>query len=168
MLNEYLEIARTYLDTWGVSPELAGLIGLVAVWFVLYIGSGWSFFRFLMRWYQRLIILAGLVALGFWLFYIGREHQIFLDNKSVEGYKPLELVNVSINGGKSAELMPRDRDMRKVVGPEFELKAEICNEDGEVLSTIVKRLNIGCSKDVMISLPILAGGSGDFVVPAPR
>ena len=168
MLNEYLSIARMYLDTWGLSPELAGLILLAAVWIVLYIGSGLSFFRFLMRWYQRLIILAGLVALGFWLFYIGREHQIFLDNKSMNGYAPLELVNVSINGGEAVELMAKDRDMRKVVGPEFELKAEICNEDGEVLNTIVKTLKIGCSKDVMINLPVLAGGSGDFVVPAPR
>ena len=168
MFNEYWEIARPYLDAWGISPCLAGVIALVVVWLVLYALRGVGFFRFLMRWYQRLIVVAGLVALGFWLFYIGREHQIFLDNKAVNDVKPLEQVNVSINGGEAAELMPRDRDVRKAVGPEFELKAEIFDDKGEIVNTITRKIIIGCSKDIMISLPILAAGSEDFVMPSPR
>ena len=168
ILNEYWEIARTFLDTWGISPCLAGVIVILAVWLVLYILRGVRFFRFLMRWYQRIIVLAGLIALGFWLFYVGREHQIFLDNKAVNDYKPLEQVNVSINGGEAAELMARDRGMKKAVGPEFELKAEILDEKGEVVNTITRTVKIGCSKDIMISLPMLAGGAEDFVLPSPR
>ncbi len=168
VMNEYLDVVRVYLDAYGISYELAGVIAAVLLWLILYIGKGLSFFRFLMRWYQRLIVIAGLVALGFWLFYIGREHQIFLDNKAVNDIKPLEQVNVSINGGEVAELMPRDRDMRKVVGPEFELKAEILDADGGTVNTITRKIIIGCSKDIMISLPILAGGSEDFVMPSPR
>ncbi|MBR0278927.1 MAG: hypothetical protein IJQ75_02960, partial [Synergistaceae bacterium] len=121
-----------------------------------------------MRWYQRIIVVGGLVALGFWLFYIGREHQIFLDNKAVNDFKPLEQVNVSINGGEAAELMPRDRDVRKAVGPEFELKAEIFDDKGEIVNTITRKVFVGCSKDIMISLPILAAGSEDFLMPSPR
>ena len=168
MLNEYWEIARTFLDTWGISPCFAGVIVILAVWLVLYILRGVRFFRFLMRWYQRIIVLAGLVALGFWLFYVGREHQIFLDNKAVNDYKPLEQVNVSIPGGEAAELMARDRGMKKAVWPEFELKAEILDEKGEVVNTITRTVKIGCSKDIMISLPMLAGGAEDFVLPSPR
>ena len=168
ILNEYWEIALTFLDTWGISYWLAGLIVILAVWPILYMLRGVRFFRFLMRWYQRIIVLAGLIALGFWLFYIGREHQIFLDNKAVNDYKPLEQVNVSINGGEAAELMPRDRDMRKTVGPEFEIKAEIFDDKGGIVNTITRRVVVGCSKDIMISLPILAGGSEDFVMPSPR
>ena len=168
ILNEYWEIVRTFLETWGISYGLAGLIVLVVVWLILYIGRGLRFFRFLMRWYQRIIVVAGLVALGFWLFYVGREHQIFLDNKAVNDYKPLEQVNVSINGGEAAELMARDRGMKKAVGPEFELKAEILSADGEVVNTITRTVKVGCSKDIMISLPMLAGGAEDFVLPSPR
>ncbi len=168
ILNEYWEIARTFLDTWGVSYELAGVIVLLAVWLLLYILRGLRFFRFLMRWYQRIIVVAGLIALGFWLFYVGREHQIFLDNKALNDYKPLEQVNVSINGGEPEELMARDRGMKKSVGPEFELKAEILDEKGEVVNTITRTVKIGCSKDIMISLPMLAGGAEDFVLPSPR
>lgn len=167
-INEYLDVVKTFLDSYGISCELAFVIALVIVWLILYIGKGLSFFRFLMRWYQRLIVIAGLVALGFWLFYIGREHRVFLDNKMRDDYSPLEQVNVSINGGEIAELTPRDRDMRKAVGPEFELKAEILDDKGEITNTITRKIFIGCSKDIMISLPVLAGGSENFIVPSPR
>ncbi len=168
IFNEYCEILTEFLAQWGISLELGLLIAALILWLLLYIGRGLAFFRFLMRWYQRLIILAGLIALGFWLFYIGREHKIYLDNKAMNDYKPFEQVNVSINGGTSAELMARDRDLRKVVGPEFELKAEVLDDNGEIVSTVTKTINLGFSKDIMINLPVLVGGSGDFIVPAPR
>ena len=168
MLNEYIDVVKTFLDSYGISYELAFVIALVIVWLVLYIGKGFSFFRFLMRWYQRLIVIAGLIALGFLLFYIGREHRVFLDNKTVNEYKALPQINVSINGGEVAELMPRDRDMRKVVGPKFELKAELFDDKGEITDTFTRIITVGCRKDIMISLPILAGESEDFILPSPR
>ena len=135
-----------------------------------------AFLKFLMRWFQRLVVLAALIALGLWLFYIGREHQIFLDNKTLGDFKALEQVNVSINGGEILELMTRERDVKKIVGPEFEIKAEIFNEDGEIINTVTKKVklmpdcvnyNFG-SKDIMINLPAFAAGSENFIVPAPR
>ena len=48
-----------------------------------------------------------------------REHQIFLDNKTIEAdgktFKAMEQVNVSVNGGDPVELLARDRDVIKVV-----------------------------------------------------
>ena len=75
-----------------------------------------SFLKFLMRWTQRIILTAGLIALGVWLFYIGREHRIFLDNRAFENHQSLAQVNVSINGGEVVELMSRERGILKVVG----------------------------------------------------
>ncbi|MBQ9419671.1 MAG: hypothetical protein IJU31_04760 [Synergistaceae bacterium] len=127
-----------------------------------------AFLKFLMRWFQRLVLLAALVALGIWLFYIGREHQIFLDNKTSGEFKALEQVNVTINGGEPVELMTRERDLRKTVGPEFEIKAEVFNEDGEIINTITKTIKINFSKDIMINLPTFAAGEENFIVPAPK
>lgn len=127
-----------------------------------------AFLKFLMRWFQRLVVLAALIALGVWLFYIGREHQIFLDNKTLGDFKALEQVNVSINGGEISELMTRERDVKKVVGPEFEVKAEIFNEDGEIINRIAKKIKINFSKDIMINLPAFAAGEENFIVDAPR
>ena len=132
-----------------------------------------AFLKFLMRLVQRLIVLAALIALGIWLFYIGREHQIFLDNKTLGDYKALEQVNVSVNGGEVSELMSRERDVKKVVGPKFEIKAEIFNDDGEISKTITKEIKIddlckfNFSKDIMINLPALAAEAENFIVPAP-
>lgn len=127
-----------------------------------------AFLNFLMRWFQRLVVLAGLIALGVWLFYIGREHQIFLDNRPLNEHKALEQVNVSINNSDTVELMPRDRDVRKIVGPEFNLKAEIFDENGEITSTINKVIHVDFSKDIMINLPTLAGDDDGFILSAPR
>ena len=127
-----------------------------------------AFLKFLMRWFQRLVLLAGLIALGIWLFFIGREHQIYLDNRPLSGYKSLEQVNVSINDGKVSELLPRDRDVSKIVGMEFTVKAEIFDDKGEITNTITKTIRPKCSKDIMINLPALAAGDEEFIVPAPR
>lgn len=127
-----------------------------------------AFLKFLMRWFQRLVVLAGLVVLGVWLFFIGREHQVYLDNRALSGYKPLEQVNVSVNGGKVSELMPRDRDVRKVVGIKFVVKAEIFDDKGEVSGTIIRTIYPKCSKDIMINLPALVAGDEGFIIPAPR
>ena len=164
ILTEYFALAERL----GVSPEvLCGLI-VLAVFVVLFLLRRIAFFGFLMRWLQRIIVVGGLCALGFWLFYIGREHQIFLDNRTLGEYKALEQVNVSVNGERPSELMPRERDMKKAVGPEFELRAEVFDEDGNITSTITKTIAVKCSKDIMINLPALAGGSEEFILPAPR
>ena len=164
ILTEYFALASRL----GVSPEMLCGIIVLAVFVLLFLLRGIAFFRFLMRWLQRIIVLAGLCALGFWMFYIGREHQIFLDNKTLGEYKALEQVNVSINGEKPVELMSRERDMRKAVGPKFELRAEIFDEDGNIANTITKTITVKCSKDIMINLPALAGGAEEFIVTAPR
>ena len=172
MTTEYIEYIKTeYLalaEMAGLRPELLGVCIFAAVFLVLFLGRGLAFFRFLMRWLQRIILLAALCGLGVYLFYIVREHQIFLDNKTLGEYKALEQVNVNINGGETAELMERERDVRKAVGPSFELKAEIFDENGNVVNTITKTITPAFSKDIMINLPALAGGAEAFIVPAPR
>ena len=127
-----------------------------------------AFLKFLMRWFQRLVVLALLVLLGIWLFYIGREHQIFLDNKTLGDFKALEQVNVSINGGEAVEIMTRERDVKKVVGPKFEIKAEVFNKDGELEKAVTKTIHVCFSKDIMINLPAFVAEDDGFIVNAPR
>ena len=129
-----------------------------------------AFLKFLMRWFQRLVLVAALIALGVWLFFIGREHQIFLDNKTLGDFKALEQVNVSINNGETIELMARERNVKKIVGTKFEIKAEIFDSDGEISNTITKEINLclSLSKDIMINLPAFAAENENFMLPAPR
>ena len=124
-----------------------------------------------MRLLQRTIALLSLIALGVWLFYIGREHQVFLDNRSMEvdgrSFKALEQVNVSVNGANPLELYPRDRDMAKAVGPSFTVKVEVLDSmGGDVVRTIETKVDMGFGRDVMLSLPLMAADQ-DFLLPPP-
>ena len=125
-----------------------------------------------MRFFQRTVLLALLIALGTWLFYIGREHRVFLDNKSIErdgkNFRALEQVNVSINGGEPIELLARDRDVAVTVGPKFSLKVEFLDSmGGDVERVVEMTLEPGFDKDLMLSMPLLNAARGDFILPPP-
>ena len=126
----------------------------------------------LMSFVQRLALLALLIALGVWPFYIGREHQIFLDNKSIQrdgkNFRALEQVNVSVNGSAAVEMFPRDRDVAKAVGPAFSIRVEVLDSlGGDVEKVIELEVRPGFDKDLMLSLPLLAAGREDFILPPP-
>lgn len=127
-----------------------------------------AFLKFLFSWFQRLLVIAGLAALGIWLFYIGREHKIFLDNKNFEDFKAFEQVNVRINNGEEIELMQRERSFAKVVGPKFEVEAKIFDENGEISDTVTRTVKICFSKDIMINIPVFAVSDDGFILPAPK
>ena len=165
MFETYL---NEFMAFYQQRPELVIGGGIIVLFVLLFLLRGIKFFGFLFRWLQRLILIAALCGLGLLMFWIGREHKVYLDNKTLGDFAALEQVNVSVNGGEAAELMARERDVRTAVGPEFELRAEVFNEDGDVVNTITRTVRPGCSKDIMISLPALAGGSEEFIVPAPR
>ena len=126
----------------------------------------------LMRLFQRLVVLALLIALGTWLFYIGREHQIFLDNKSIErdgkNFRALEQANVSVDGGPAIELLARDRDVAVSVGPKFTIRVEVLDSlGGDVEHVVELALEPGFAKDLMVSIPLLVAGRDDFILPPP-
>lgn len=125
-----------------------------------------------MRFIQRTVALVLLVALGAWLFYIGREHQVFLDNKTLEyegkTYKALKMVKVTPANGSAIELLPRDRDVVKVVNPSLSLKIEVMDEFGETVEKVFDlNLKLGFTKDIMLSLPLLASGQAEYILPPP-
>jgi hypothetical protein len=125
-----------------------------------------------MRALQRIAVLCLILMLSAWLFYIGREHQVFLDNRTIEtdgqSFRALPFVKVSVAGKPSIELMPRDRDVSAAVGPRFTVKVEVMDEFGEEVEKVVeKEITPGFSGDMMLSLPLLAAERDDFVLPPP-
>jgi hypothetical protein len=125
-----------------------------------------------MRALQRLIAFCLILLLSAWLFYIGREHQVFLDNKTVEAggqsFRALAFVRVSVAGRPPVELMARDRDAAAAIGPRFTVKVEVMDEFGEeVEKTVEKEIVPGFSGNLMLSLPLLAAGRDDFILPPP-
>ncbi|RRD64754.1 DUF6672 family protein [Fretibacterium sp. OH1220_COT-178] len=125
-----------------------------------------------MRVLQRTVVLLALIALGVGLFYMGREHQVFLDNRTIEAggatFRALEQVNVSVNGGEPIELLERDRDVVRTVGPTLSVRVEVLDSmGGDVERTVDLVLRPGFRRDLMLSLPLVAAGRDDFVLPPP-
>ena len=125
-----------------------------------------------MRTLQRIVALCLIVAFSTFLFYIGREHQIFIDNKTIEleseSFRALKFITVSVNGASPIELMARDRDLVKVVGPSFRFKLEVMDEYGEEVERVIeKELRLDFTKDVMLSMPLMAADRDDYILPPP-
>ncbi len=119
----------------------------------------------------RLALVLFLIAFGAFLFYIGKEHQVFLDDKAItlggKEYPALENLRVSVNGGEPLEFVADDRDVTVSDGPALSLKVEITDADGKVLRTVERSVRLCFQRAVMVSLPALAGGAPDFLVPPP-
>ena len=125
-----------------------------------------------MRALQRIAALCFIVAFSVFLFYIGREHQIFIDNKTIEvegsSFRALKFIMVSVNGASPIELMARDRDLVKVVGPSFSFKLEVMDEYGEEVEKVIeKEFRLDFAKDVMLSMPLMAADRDDYILPPP-
>lgn len=122
----------------------------------------------------RLILLALLVVLCFLLYYYGKEHEILLDNKTVEingqSYKAVEFVRITINedAEKPIELYGKERDVVKVSGPSHRIKVEIVDEDSDkVIKTEERDFNFGKISSLMISIPAVAEKAPDVYLPLP-
>ena len=92
----------------------------------------------------RLALVALLVLLCFVLYYIGKEHEVLLDNKNVtiEGreYQEIPYMNVVVDGDedKALEFYAGDRDVVKLKGPSHTLKISVINEDTEEVTKTVE------------------------------
>ena len=67
------------------------------------------------------------------------------------------------------ELLARDRNIVKTVGPSFSLRVEVLDSiSSDVERTIELRMTPGFGKDMMLSLPLLAAGRENFLLPPPE
>lgn len=123
----------------------------------------------------RLILLALLVLLCFGLRYVGKDHEVLLDNKTatIDGreYQEIAYLNLIVDGNeaKSIEFYAGDRDVVQLRGPKHTLKIQVMDEDTEeVLSTTERTLDLGTVSSLMISLPAVAGGAQNILLPLPQ
>ena len=122
----------------------------------------------------RLVLLALLVVLCFFLYFYGKEHEILLDNKTVEingqSYEAVDFVRITVNGdaAKQIELYAKERDLVKVTGPKHTIKVEIVDEDSDkVIKTEERVFNFGKISSLMISIPAVAEKAPDVYLPLP-
>ena len=119
----------------------------------------------------RTVLVLLLVGLGVVLFALGKEHQVFLDNKAlaVGGAEvpALESVRVTVDGGEPLEFAADDRDVVQTRGLRANLKLEILDGNGNVTKTVERSVSFSFEDRVMLSLPVLVQGGEGYRLPPP-
>ena len=119
----------------------------------------------------RTVLVLLLVGLGVVLFALGKEHQVFLDNKAaaVGGAQipALEAVRVTVDGGEPLEFAADDRDVAQTRGLRANLKLEILDGNGNVTKTVERSVSFSFEDRVMLSLPVLVQGGEGYRLPPP-
>ena len=119
----------------------------------------------------RTVLVLLLVGLGVVLFALGKEHQVFLDNKAlaVGGAEipALEAVRVTVDGGEPLEFAADDRDVVQTRGLRAQVKLEVLDGNGNVTKTVERSVSFSFEDRVMLSLPVLVQGGEGYRLPPP-
>lgn len=119
----------------------------------------------------RTVLVLLLVGLGVVLFALGKEHQVFLDNKAlaVGGAEvpALESVRVTVDGGEPLEFAADDRDVVQTRGLRAQVKLEVLDGNGNVTKTVERSVSFSFEDRVMLSLPVLVQGGEGYRLPPP-
>ena len=105
----------------------------------------------------RIVTCVAVILLAFSMYFIGRQHTILVDNRTVEGVAPaLKSIEVSIDKQDSLELYPRDRDQFVVTGQSHKLHVKYTDSNWNEIDKVIK-FKVPAKNDMyIISLPKLA------------
>ena len=123
----------------------------------------------------RVALVVLLIALCFGLYYIGKEHDVYVDNKTVtidgREYQEIEYLALVVNGDEkdSVEYFAGDRDVLKLQGPDHTLRIIGMDEDAEeVIKAVERKLSHGTTPAIMVSMPAIAEEAENIELPLPH
>lgn len=128
---------------------------------------------------KRLAIRCGLVVVliivGIFLFVVGKEHIVFIDNRELtidgETYNVVAGYEVWVDGqqvGRTA-LAPGKRNVASVAGPKHRIELQEIKDKEPVGERIEKDFRIATrTAQVIINIPALVAGSESFIYSAEK
>jgi hypothetical protein len=116
--------------------------------------------KFDRRFLIRTVALVVVLLFGVLMFFIGKQHTILLDNKTVtvEGQelRALQLVTVQVDNLEELELASRDRDKAVVTNQSHQISITYADSDWNDIS-FTRKFKIPVGEDMsIISIPTLA------------
>ena len=109
--------------------------------------------------YMRLIAIVIILLFSVILFFIGKQHTVLLDNKTITvngaEIKALKMVEVQVNKFPSLEFVPRDRDKVDVTRQRHTITVSYTDADWNEIS-ITRKFRLPLMEEmVIISIPTL-------------
>lgn len=111
------------------------------------------------RLFVRIGCVVILILLGLLMYIVGKQHNVYFDNKDFEGYKAFRSVEVTLDKQEPLELMKRDRDVQTVTNQVH--KISIVTVNGEEVELKVK-FPIKW-QNILINVPALVAGEPESV-----
>lgn len=115
----------------------------------------------------QLIAIGVVLLIGVLMFFVGKQHVILLDNKTLEDngktYQALSIVEVQVNKGEPIELGPRDRDKADVMGQKHTITVRYTDRSFQEYE-IVEKITLNLQQQmVLVNIPALAAGADKSV-----
>lgn len=119
------------------------------------------------RFWIRIDAIVVVLLVAVLMFWIGKQHTILLDNKTLEvdgqTYKAFSIVEVQVDKGERLELAARDRDMAVVTNQSHRITVWYTDDYYEEIEKTWK-FSVPLGEDMMlISIPALVGGADESV-----
>ena len=110
------------------------------------------------RLFFRLGAIALLVVIAAYMMVIGRGHNVYVDNKSLdyngETYKPYYRATVYVNGERLSKLQPKERTSATNIGQSFSMTLELIKEKGQDAETVDISLKLPYNMDgIIVNVP---------------
>lgn len=104
--------------------------------------------------YIRLAAIIIVLLIAIWMFFIGKQHTILLDNKTVDNFKALSEVEVSVDKLEKLYLLPRDRDQAIVTGQTHKVYVKYTDASWNEIE-IVRKIKLPLGESMMLfSIPV--------------
>jgi len=106
----------------------------------------------------RISLIVILIFISLLLFLFGKQHEVFVDNKTVEingtQYLNIDKANIKIDDDEYIEVAKRKRKKLITVGPFHTITVQYTNEEGKTI-ILEEKINLGFKGDVVINIPAL-------------
>ena len=113
------------------------------------------------RMIAQLSLVAVMVVLGGMLFVTGKEHRVFVENKSTDGYKAIKKVQYIVDDGKEVKVKKNKKKLANVKGSTHQIL--VIYEKGGETYRIEKAFKLKAMEEALISIPRLIGGSEEWI-----
>jgi hypothetical protein len=106
----------------------------------------------------RISLIIVLIFISLLLFLFGKQHEVFVDNKTIEingtQYLNIDKANIKIDDGEYIEVEKRKRKKLITVGPYHTITLQYTNEKGQTI-ILEEKINLGFKGDIIINIPAL-------------
>ena len=101
-----------------------------------------------------IVLLGILIVLSGMLFVTGRQHNVYVENKTRDQYVTVKDIKYSLDGEKEKKIKPDKRKAETVKGRSHKIIVEFKDEAGNK-KEIEKNFDLKATEDIIIYLPVL-------------